>query len=217
MSLFRLDASIREHGSTSSALADLVEQHWQDTAPDAPVSRRQIGVNPLPSDAWATALSAAATSDNDRTDHQRQAVTLAGTLTDELDQADAYLFAVPLYNFGPSQHFKTYVDLVTTDPRMGPGAAPVTAGKPGVLVTVHGGNYSPGTPKAGWDHATDWMRRILEDVWQIDLRIVTREFTLVGVNPALDAFTDMADHIKAGAEQQARRHGQTLATRHRAA
>jgi FMN-dependent NADH-azoreductase len=189
MSLFRLDASIREHGSTSSALADLVEKHWQDTAPDALVTRRHIGVNPLPSDAWATALSAAATSDSDRTYHQHQALTLAGTLTDELDQSDAYLFAVPLYNFGPSQHFKTYVDLVTTDPRMGPGAEPVT----------------------------DWMRRILEDVWQIDLRIVTREFTLVGVNPALDAFTDMADHIKAGAEQQAREHGRTLAIRHRAA
>jgi FMN-dependent NADH-azoreductase len=206
MSLFRLDASIREHGSTSTALADLVEKHWHDTAPNAPVSRRHIGVN-----------TAAATSESDRTDHQRQALTLAGTVTDELDQADAYLFAVPLYNFGPSQHFKTYVDLVTTDTRMGPGATPVTAGKPGVLVTVQGGNYSPGTPKAGWDHATDWMRRILEDVWQIDLRVVTREFTLVGVNPALDAFADMADHIKADAEQQAREHGRTLATRLRAA
>jgi FMN-dependent NADH-azoreductase len=64
-----------------------------------------------------------------------------------------------------------------------------------------------------WDHATDWMRHILEDVWHIDLRIVTREFTLVGVNPALDAFTEMANHIKAGAEQQAREHGRTLATR----
>jgi FMN-dependent NADH-azoreductase len=210
MSLFRLDASIREDGSTSRALADLVEQHWRHTAPDAPVSRRHIGLNPLPSDAWATALAAGATSDSDRTEQQRQALTLAGTLTDELDQADAYLFAVPLYNFGPSQHFKTYVDLVTTDPRMVPGTESVTAGKPGVLVTVQGGNYTPGSPKEGWDHATDWMRRILEDVWHIDLRIVSREFTLVGVNPALDAFTDMAGQIKVNAERQAREHGPFL-------
>jgi FMN-dependent NADH-azoreductase len=217
MSLFRLDASIREDGSTSRALADLVEEHWQQTAPDAPVVRRHIGVNPLPSDAWATALAAGATPDGDRTEQHREALALAGTLIDELDHADAYLFAVPLYNFGPSQHFKTYVDLVTTDPRMAPGAATVTAGKPGVLVTVQGGNYSPGTPKAGWDHATDWMRRILEDVWHIDLRIVSREFTLVGVNPALDAFTDMAGQIRADAEQQAREHGDSLTTRNRAA
>jgi FMN-dependent NADH-azoreductase len=217
MSLFRLDASIREDGSTSRALADIVEKHWQDTAPGAPVSRRHIGVNPLPSDAWATALGAGATSDSDRTEQQHRALTLAGTLIDELDQADAYLFAVPLYNFGPSQHFKTYVDLVTTDPRMTPGTDTVTAGKPGVLVTVQGGNYSPGSPREGWDHATDWMRRILEDVWRIDLRIVTREFTLVGVNPALDAFTDMASEIHANAEQQARELGQSLTARNRAA
>jgi FMN-dependent NADH-azoreductase len=217
MSLFRLDASIREDGSTSRALADIVEKHWQDTAPGAPVSRRHIGVNPLPSDAWATALGAGATSDSDRTEQQHRALTLAGTLIDELDQADAYLFAVPLYNFGPSQHFKTYVDLVTTDPRMTPGTDTVTAGKPGVLVTVQGGNYSPGSPREGWDHATDWMRRILEDVWRIDLRIVTREFTLVGVNPALDAFTDMASQIHANAEQQARELGQSLTARNRAA
>jgi FMN-dependent NADH-azoreductase len=217
MSLFRLDASIREDGSASRALADLVEKHWQDTAPDAPVTRRHIGVNPLPSDAWATALAAGATPDSDRTEQHREALALAGTLTDELDQADAYLFAVPLYNFGPSQHFKTYVDLVTTDPRMAPGAATATAGKPGVLVTVQGGNYSPGSPKEGWNHATDWMRRILEDVWQIDLRIVSREFTLVGVNPALDAFTDMAEQIKADAEDQARKHGRGLTVQNRAA
>jgi FMN-dependent NADH-azoreductase len=217
MSLFRLDASIREDGSASRALADLVEEHWRDTAPDAPVTRRHIGVNPLPSDAWATALAAGATSETDRTEQQRQALSLAGSLTDELDQADAYLFAVPLYNFGPSQHFKTYVDLVTTDPRMAPGAPTVTAGKPGVLVTVQGGNYSPGSPKEGWNHATDWMRRILEDVWQIDLRIVSREFTLVGVNPALDAFTEMAEQIKADAEDQARKHGRGLTVQNRAA
>jgi FMN-dependent NADH-azoreductase len=217
MSLFRLDASIREDGSTSRALADLVEQHWQDTVPDAPVNRRNIGLDPLPSDAWGSALTAAGTPDGDRTEHQRQALTLASTLVDELDQANAYLFAVPLYNFGPSQHFKTYVDLVTTDPRMAPDVASATTGKPGILVTVQGGNYSPGTPKAGWDHATDWMRRILKDVWHIDLRVVSREFTLVGVNPALDAFTDMAEQIKADAEQQAREHGRSLAARHRAA
>jgi FMN-dependent NADH-azoreductase len=217
MSLFRLDASIREEGSTSRALADLVEENWRQTAPDSPVIRRQIGVNPLPSDAWATALGASATPDSDRTEHQRQTLTLTDALVDELEQAHAYLFAVPLYNFGPSQHFKTYVDLVTTDPRMAPGAAAVTEGKPGVLVTVQGGNYSPGTPKEGWNHATDWMRRILEDVWHIDLRVVTREFTLVGVNPALDAFTDIADQIRADSERQAREHGQTLDPRHRAA
>ncbi|MBU4337485.1 MAG: NAD(P)H-dependent oxidoreductase [Actinobacteria bacterium] len=211
MSLFRLDASIRDEGSASRSLADLVEAHWREATPDAPVTRRDIALDPLPSHVWAAAVTAGATPQTRRTTPQHSAVDLAGQLVDELAHADAYLFAVPLYNFGVSQHFKTYVDLVTTDPRMGPGVASVVSGKPAVLVTVQGGNYAPGTPKDGWDHATAWMRRILEDVWGLDLDVVTREFTLVGVNPALDDFTDLAERIRTEAEDQARRSGEALA------
>lgn len=217
MSLFRLDASIRTEGSTSRALADIVESHWNEATPDASITRRHVGIDPISSEAWAAAVAASATPEADHTPLQRSAAALASTLVDELANADAYIFAVPLYNFGVSQHFKTYADLVITEPRMAPGAVPVTSGKPGVLVTVQGGNYSPGTPREGWDHATAWMRRILEDVWQIDLEVVTREFTLVGVNPALDAFTDMAERIRNDAEGQAQLHGRTLADRYQAA
>lgn len=211
MSLFRLDASIREEGSASRALADVVEHHWSEAASDSSVTRRHIGLAPLPSDAWVSAVTASGIPEDQHTESQRQASGLAASLVDELEEATEYLFAVPLYNFGVSQHFKTYVDLATTDPRMTPEAATATSDKPGVLVTVQGGNYSPGTPKEGWDHATEWMRRILEDVWGIDLKIVSREFTLVGENPALDSFTDMAAEIRADAERQAREHGRALA------
>jgi FMN-dependent NADH-azoreductase len=47
---------------------------------------------------------------------------------------------------------------------MAAGARPVLVGKAAVLVTVHGGNYRPGSPREGWGHATGWMRRILGDV-----------------------------------------------------
>ncbi|WP_412148172.1 FMN-dependent NADH-azoreductase [Curtobacterium flaccumfaciens] len=211
MTLFRLDASIRTDGSTSRALGDIVETEWSAVHAGSEVTRRHVGTDPVPADSWADAVAASATPESERTAAQVAAVALAAELTDELAGADALLFAVPLYNFGVSQHFKSYVDLVLTDPRMSPGAVPATAGKPAVLVTVQGGNYSAGTPREGWDHATAWMRRILEDVWQLDLDVVTREFTLVGVNPALDQFTELADELRVRAEEQAARHGRTLA------
>jgi len=211
MTLFRLDASIRTDGSTSRALGDIVETEWSAVHAGSEVTRRHVGTDPVPADSWANAVAASATPESDRTAAQVAAVALAAELTDELAGADALLFAVPLYNFGVSQHFKSYVDLVLTDPRMAPGAVPATAGKPAVLVTVQGGNYSAGTPREGWDHATAWMRRILEDVWQLDLDVVTREFTLVGVNPALDQFTELADELRVRAEEQAARRGRTLA------
>ena len=211
MTLFRLDASIRTEGSTSRALGDIVESEWSAVHAGSEVTRRHVGTDPVPADSWANAVAGSATPESERTAAQVAAVALAAELTDELAGADALLFAVPLYNFGVSQHFKSYVDLVLTDPRMAPGAVPATVGKPAVLVTVQGGNYSAGTPREGWDHATAWMRRILEDVWQLDLDVVTREFTLVGVNPALDQFTELADELRVRAEEQAARHGRTLA------
>ena len=212
MSLYRLDASIRIEGSHSRAIADIVEQEWRNARPGEPIIRRHVGVDPIPATAWATAVFAGRTPEESRTDEQQAALALAlaATLTDELVAADALLFAVPLYNFGVSQHFKTWVDMVITDPRMAAGAQPILAGKPAVLVTVRGGNYRPGTPREGWDHATGWMRRILADVWHLDLKVVQAEFTLVGVNPALEQFTDLARQLRHEAEEQARRHGREL-------
>jgi len=210
MSLFRLDASIRVEGSHSRAIADIVEQEWRNARPGESVIRRHVGVDPIPATAWATAVFAGRTPEESRTDEQQAALALAAMLTDELIAADALLFAAPLYNFGVSQHFKTWVDMVITDPRMAAGVQPILAGKPAVLVTVRGGNYRPGTPREGWDHATGWMRRILGDVWHLDLKVVQTEFTLVGVNPALDQFTDLARQLRQEAEEQARRHGREL-------
>ncbi len=212
MSLFRLDASIRTEGSASREIADIVEAGWRDGNPAAPVTHRHVGTQPVPATAFGDAVAGSALPAEQRTPAQAEAIALAAALTDELIDAEALLFAVPLYNFGVSQHFKSWVDLVITDPRMGPGNEPPLAGKPAVLVTVRGGNYSAGTPREGWDHATSWMRRILADVWQLDLRVVEREFTLVGVNPALDSFADLAAELKATAEREAAEHGRLLSS-----
>jgi FMN-dependent NADH-azoreductase len=213
MPLFRLDASIRAEGSHSRQIADIVQQEWRNAHPVDRVINREIGIEPLPSNAWATAVFARSTPQESRSPEQHEAVALAATMTDELAAADALLFAVPLYNFGVSQHFKTWVDIVVTDPRMAAGREPVIAGRPAVLATVHGGAYGPGTPRAGWDHATGWMRRILEDVWKLDLRVVESEFTLVGTNPQLDEFKELAAQMRSEAEDLARAHGRSLSAR----
>ena len=210
MSLFRLDASILPATSASRSLADLVEAEWTASHPDSIVTRRDLAADPVPATVWADAVTSKFVAEDQRSEQQNAARALAATFADELIGADALLFAVPLYNYGVSQHFKTWFDLAYTDPRIDPEGTALN-GKPATLVTVLGGNYAPGTPKEGWDHSTGWLRRVLEDVWGLDLRVVQRPFTLVGVNPALDAFTEVANELKGKAEELARVYGQELA------
>ena len=210
MSLFRLDASILPASSASRSLSDLVEAEWSASHPDSTVTRRDVAADPVPATAWTDAVTSGFVEAAQRTEAQNQARALATRFADEMLDADALLFAVPLYNYGVSQHFKTWFDLAYTDERISPTGTALQ-GKPATLVTVLGGNYAPGTPKDGWDHSTGWLRRVLEDVWGLDLRVVQRPFTLVGVNPALDAFADTARELKENAESDARTYGREIA------
>jgi len=211
MTLFRLDASIRTDGSASREIADIIEAEWLAAHPADTIERRHIGVDVLPADAWAQAIAASSVPAENRSAEHRAAAALAAALVDELVAADAILLAVPLYNFGVSQHVKTWMDLVIADPRTLAGPAPLLAGKPVVLCTVRGGAYSAGTPREGWDHSTGYLRRILRDVWGADLTVIEREFTLVGVNPALDDFKDLAAGMHQSALASAREAGKVLA------
>jgi FMN-dependent NADH-azoreductase len=209
MTLFRLDASIRAEGSASREIADIVEQEWLAAHPGDAVERRHIGVDVLPADAWGNAVGGSFAAPEDRTPEQEQAVKLATTLTDELVNADAVLLAVPLYNWGVSQHFKTWFDLIMTDPRV---RAPegLLPGKPLVLATVRGGAYGPGTPKHGWDYNTPYLRRMLAELWGAELTVVERELTLAGVNPAMEPLREMAAQQHAEALDAAREVGKAF-------
>jgi FMN-dependent NADH-azoreductase len=210
MTLLRVDASIQGLRSASSELADIVLAEWTAVHLERRVVRRHLAVDPLPADAWAAAIGAAFTPDEQRTDAQRAALALAGELAAELRAADAAVLALPLYNFGVSQHVKTWIDLTVAG---GGRGEKLLDGKPVVLLTTRGGAYGPGTPREGWDHNTDYLRRILVDIWGADLTVVDREFTLVGINPALDQFTDLAAAMKATAHDTAAAAGKALATR----
>jgi FMN-dependent NADH-azoreductase len=215
VSLFRLDASIRTEGSVSREVADTVEKVWRSEHPHAPVVRRDVGLQPLP-DLWRDAVSGWRTPADQRTPQQAEAVALSDALVDELLDANAYLFAVPLYNYGVPQHVKAWIDLILATPR-GMGTDPLLAGRPGVLVLVRGGGYGPGTPREGWDHAGPYLRRILGDLWGLDLHLAEAELTLAGVVPAMESLIGLAEQSRRGAHAAADGHGRTIAERVRAA
>ncbi|MFS0704939.1 FMN-dependent NADH-azoreductase [Cellulomonas sp. 179-A 9B4 NHS] len=210
MTVLRIDATIQGDRSASAALADIVTAELLAARPGEAVVHRHLGEDPLPADAWATAVGAGWTPVEQRTPEQAAAAALAVEVADELRAADAAVLALPLYNWGVSQHVKTWIDLAIAGGTVGD---PYLAGTPVVLVVTRGGSYAPGTPKEGWDHAIGYLRRIIGDVWQADLTVVERELTLVGVNPAMDALAEPAALMKKEAEAAAVAAGRALAAR----
>lgn len=210
MTVLRVDASIQGDRSASSALADLVLEHFTAVRPDEQVVRRHLGAEPLPSDAWPLAVGGNFTPEDQRSEQQRAAVELARTVADELRSADAAVLALPLYNWGVSQHVKAWFDLAIAGAEQG---ARLLDGTPVVALVTRGGSYAPGTPKEGWDHSTDYLRRVLVDVWGADLTVIERELTLAGVNPAMDELVELGTLLRKTAEEAAADAGTALARR----
>jgi FMN-dependent NADH-azoreductase len=206
MSLFRLDASIFPGTSASAEIADVVESEWAASHPGQPVVRRHLGTDPLPADAWALATAGGFTPEPDRTPAQRDALALAAILASELAAADAVLLAVPLYNYGVSQHFKAWADMVVA----GVGLLPILKDTPTVLVTVRGGGYGPGTPREGWDHSTPYLTRVLADMWQAELTVIERELTVAATTPGMESLRDLATQLHTDALDAARHTGRAL-------
>ncbi len=200
--LFRLDASIRVDGSVTRAVADTLQSEIAEQVGDLDVVRRDVGLDPLPGDAWSLAATAGVTPTPSA--EQQQATALATTLADEVAAADALIVASPLYNFGVPAQVKTWIDLLITDPRFAPGQESAVAGRPAFLVLARGGGYGEGTPRHGWDHATGYLRRILGDVLGLDLDVVETELTLAEVTPAMAELRDLARANLAEAHDTAR-------------
>jgi FMN-dependent NADH-azoreductase len=197
--LFRLDASLAGDTSVSRSVADTFERVWSLEHPDGTVLRRDLGQEPVPF-IDMTAVGSRFVPAEDRSPEQRAAVELAGTLTDELLSSDAYLFAVPLYNWTHPASVQAWVDRILTAAPLRAGEGEPIAGRPAVVVHSRGGGYGPGTPREGWDHAEPWLPHGLA-MTGLQPRFITAELTLAQVNPAMAGLIPLAEESLTAAER----------------
>lgn len=211
MKLLRLDTSVRINGSVSRTVADHAERRLVEKNPDLTVRRRDLGHAPLPS-LWPDALKArtspnyqgylAAEAPTEVSEIQREGTALAEEVVDELLDCDAYLLAVPMYNFSVPQQLKHWVDLVIVDPRGADTRVQILKDRPALAVVTKGGAYGPGTPMEGCDSVTPWIQTILGRTWGLDLTIVEVELTMAQHNPAMEHLVPFAKQLRATAEEQ---------------
>ena len=215
MPLFRLDASIQAERSVSRRLADAAEEAWRERHSDATVIRRDLAQSPVPPGAWQAMIAARFAAGDEPGDEpgddQGQALRLSAELAGELVAADAYLLALPLYNWGVSQHVKAWIDMIMADPRIAMSGERLLAGRPASLIVTRGGGYGEGTPRHGWDHATPYYRRIFGDVLGLDLHVNEVELTLAEVTPAMEPLRERARELFEAGLILAAEHGTLLA------
>jgi hypothetical protein len=97
--ILRVDASGRQAGSVSRALADRVVAHLSAGASGPEIIRRDLSRKP-PAFVDASWIEATFTPPGQRLDSHRQALAASDEMADELQRADVVVIATPVYNFG---------------------------------------------------------------------------------------------------------------------
>ena len=104
--ILHIDASARREGSATRDLSNRIVKHLGA----ARIIRRDLATPlPLLTEAW---INANFTPADQRSDAQRDQLTLSDTLVTELQDADTIVIGLPIYNFSVPAAFKAWIDLV---------------------------------------------------------------------------------------------------------
>ncbi|MYU12211.1 FMN-dependent NADH-azoreductase [Streptomyces sp. SID8361] len=207
--LLRIDASASGATSISRQVADSFAAAWSGD-----VVRRDLALDPV-GHLGAAGITARTTPAGEHTPEQRAAALLQDELIEEFLGADAYLFAVPLYNYSIPSVFKAWLDHTMVVGRtIGLGRPAPSAGRPAVVVSARGGGYGPGTPQHGKDFLVPALETILGDpiLMALDVRTITPELTYARTMDALRHLLPQHHASLEDAHTQARRQAEEVAS-----
>lgn len=162
MKLMHVDASPKGARSNSRELARHFVGQLRKNVPSLSVDYLDLAISPPP---HVTAMFATATytAPDQRTPEMRAALALSDDLCRRLLDADALLFAMPMYNWSMPSVFKAYIDaivrtnityVVTPEGQY----AGTLGGRKVLFLTTRGVDLRPGSPFAGMDTLTPALR-----------------------------------------------------------
>jgi FMN-dependent NADH-azoreductase len=177
--VLRVDASARREGSVGRALADtLVDGLGADTV----LARDLASGVPLLDHELVAAFQ---TAEADRTDAQRALLEASERLVRELEQADAVVLTVPIYNFGVPASFKAWIDLVARARRTfrysPTGPVGLLADRPVYVVITSGGTRLGSSA----DFVSGWLRHVLGFLGLKDVHVVEADGLMIDRDAAL--------------------------------
>ncbi|MFJ5213786.1 FMN-dependent NADH-azoreductase [Streptomyces sp. NPDC088354] len=200
--LLRIDASASGDASVSRRVADSCTAAW-----GGDIVRRDLALDPV-GHLDAAGITARTTPAHEHSPEQKAAALLQDELVEEFLGAQAYLFAVPLYNYSMPSVFKAWLDQIMIVGRtIGTAGRAPSAGRPAVVVSARGGGYGPGAPQHGKDFLVPALRTMLGDpnLMSLDVRPITPELTYA---PTVESLRHLLPQHRASLEEahaQARR------------
>ncbi len=161
--LLHIDSSPLGEASISRRLSHEFVQQWKKANPDGTVLSRDLttlDINPIDAE-W---IGAVYTPDDQRTPHQKQVLSLSDMLIADLENADEYVFGVPMHNFSIPSTLKLWIDQISragkTFTYSSAGASGLLVNKKATFVIASGAIYAPGTPLVAFDFVEPYLRAV---------------------------------------------------------
>src|SRR6202790_5490411 len=178
--LLKLDSSPMGPGSISRKLTAKFAETWLKSHHGGKVIERDLTTLNLPvlDASW---VGAAYTPESSRTAAQTNALAVSDSLINDLEQADEYVFGVPMHNFSIPSTLKLWIDQVVragkTFRYSSSGPAGLLTGKKATLLIASGGTYDPGTALASLNFVTPYLRTVFGFIGITDITIIAAEGT----------------------------------------
>ncbi len=170
-SLLAINASPRYEHSTSRKFTSLFVEKWRAAHPGGGVVERDLIKTALPfvDLPW---IGGAFTPPEQHSPESAAAIKISNDLVAELQAADRIIIGTPMYTFTIPAVLKAYIDhIVRVGVTVVDNVGQLT-GKKATVILASGGDFSPGSPIEGYDHASSYLRQVLGFIGITDLEIV---------------------------------------------
>jgi FMN-dependent NADH-azoreductase len=197
--LLHIDSSPLYGHSVSRQLSGAFVTQWKSSHPDGIVVARDLSATSIPpiNAAWVGAVY---TPEEARTPQQKELLSLSDSLLAELEQADEYVFGVPMHNFGVPSVLKLWIDQITRVGRTFSYAngtpKGLIIGKKATLIIATGGIYDAQTQMASFNFVEPYLRTLFGFLGLTDVTFLTAGGTMA-LNHGQDRDVFLAPHLQA--------------------
>jgi FMN-dependent NADH-azoreductase len=197
--LLHIDSSPLYGRSVSRHLTKAFVTQWKSSHPNGTVVDRDLNATSIPpvTGEW---VGAAYTPAEARTTQQKEVLALSETLLAELEQADEYVFGVPMHNFGVPSVLKLWIDQIARVGRTFSYAdgtpKEMLKGKKATFLIATGGIYDAQTQMASYNFVEPYLRSVFGFLGVTDATFLTAGGTSA-LNQGHDRDAFLAPHLQA--------------------